>query len=442
MNTATYQYLLRYSAIKKGALTAYKNALENQSLDPEALRDLAWEKTRRLLEHAYGNVPWYNHKFNAIGLHPKDITRPEHFRQVPILTRDDLAENFERFISIKAGANSLKISSTGGSSGKPLKFAMGKFGQREVQKWQMYAWWGINPGDNMVSLYRGLPKTGLQTWALNFVNWPQKILRVDATRMDERGIRELIKKAWKTKPKLIHGYVGALDAVADHILRHKLDFPSPKVIWATAAPITKIQENKIGSAFKAPVCDQYGCSEMYFIASQCPQKKGLHVFSDTVKLEILDESGDPVEAGTHGRIMITKLDEHHFPMIRYENGDRGRYLENTCDCGVHLPLLDKVKGRVSDNIVLPDGTVMAGEFLTTIFDDIPESVKQFQIIQRKDRSLDLNIVLNPENLGMEKIGALTRQHLQSRIQDQVGLRIHQVEEIRPHKGKLKFIIKE
>src|SRR5690606_23914455 len=146
--------------------------------------------------------------------------------------------------------------------------------------------------------------------------------------------------------------------------------------------------------------------------------------------------------GTPGRITITKLDEYHFPMIRYENGDRGRYLKGGCDCGVRLPLIDKVKGRVSDNIVLPDGTVMAGEFLTTIFDAIPESVKQFQIVQKKDRSLDLNIVLNPQNLGMEKIEALTRQHLQSRIRDQVTLRIHRVGEIRSPNGKLKFIIKE
>jgi len=442
MNMATYQYLLRYSAIKKGALRAYKNARANEVLEPEALNEHAWHKTRALLEHAYENVPWYTHRFKAIGLHPKDIVHPEHYRQVPILTRDDLAENFERFISKKAGANSLKLSSTGGSSGKPLKFALGKFGHREVQKWQMYAWWGLNPGDNMVSIYRGLPRTGLQTWALNFVNWPQKTLRVDATQIDERGIRQLIQKAGGTRPKLIHGYVGALDAVADHILEHGLEFPPPKVVWATAAPITKIQENKISRAFNAPVCDQYGCSEMYFIASQCPHKTGLHVFSDTVRLEILDPEGNPLPTGTPGRITITKLDEYHFPMIRYENGDRGRYLKGGCDCGVRLPLIDKVKGRVSDNIVLPDGTVMAGEFLTTIFDAIPESVKQFQIVQKKDRSLDLNIVLNPQNLGMEKIEALTRQHLQSRIRDQVRLRIQRVEEIRSPNGKLKFIIKE
>src|SRR5690606_31508668 len=137
MNTATYQYLLRYSAIKRGALGAYKNALANQTLEPGTLEELSWKKTRTVLEPAYENVPWYPHRCRAIGLHPKDIVHPDQYRQVPILTRDDMAENFERFISKDAGRNSLKISSTGGSSGKPLKFAMGKFGQREVQKWQM-----------------------------------------------------------------------------------------------------------------------------------------------------------------------------------------------------------------------------------------------------------------------------------------------------------------
>ncbi len=442
MNFATYQYLMRYSAFKKGALAAYTNAIKNQYRSKEELREISWKKTKKLLEYAFDNVPWYTDKFNTIGLHPKDIDRPEHFSQVPILTREDIIKNFDRFISRKVNPKSLKISRTRGTSGKPMKIGMNRVGLREIQKWQMYSWWGINPGDHMASIYRGVPKTGLETVVLNLVNWPQKTIRVDASQINEEVIQNFVTKSKKIRPKLIHGYVGALDAVADFIIDNGIEFPPPKVIWATAAPITKVQEEKISRAFNAPVCDQYGCSEIYFIAAESPSKRGLHVFADAVNLEILDEFDDLVETGEYGRIILTNLEEYHFPLIRYENGDIGRFLKNDFPSGINLPLLDKVKGRISDNIVLPDGTVLASEFLTTIFDDLTDYVKQFQIVQKKDRSILVNVVPSHLNIDMKGIETAIHFQLQRRIRNQVRLTIRFVNAIVSDKGKLRFVIKE
>lgn len=442
MNFTTYQYLMRYSVFKKGALRAYTNAIRNQHHSKTELQEISWKKTMKLLEYAFDNVPWYTDKFNRIGLNPKDISRPEHFSQVPIVTRKDITRNFGQFISRKVNPKSLKISRTGGTSGNPLKIGMSKVGLREVQKWQMYSWWGINPGEHMASIYRGLPKTGLETVVLNLINWPQKTIRVDATQINEKIIKDFIAKSKKLRPKLVHGYVGALDAVADYIIDNGIEFPAPKVVWATAAPITQIQEDKISKAFNAPICDQYGCSEIYFIASECPNKNGLHVFADKVNVEILDEFDNLVGTEEYGRIILTNLEEYHFPLIRYENGDIGRFLRNECECGVNLPLLDKIKGRISDNIVLPDGTVLAGEFLTTIFDDLTDCVKQFQIVQKKDESILVNVVPNPQNMQVEKINATIHLQLQRRIRNQVRLKIAFVDKIESHKGKLRFVIKE
>lgn len=442
MNFSTYLYLLRYSIVKKGALAAYKNAMARQQLSASELSEITWEKTLRLLEYAYDNVPWYTKKFKTIGLHPKDIARPEHFNQVPIVTRDDLMNNFDHFISTKVNPLSVKVSYTRGSSGEPLKIGMGKFGIHKIRKWQMYSWWGLNPWDNVALLHRGLPGTGWEKWALNFIGWPKKVIWVDSNQINEKGIQNFIKKCRKIRPKLIHGHVGALDAVADFIIDNNLKFPLPKVIWATAAALTKIQEDKINAAFGAPVCDQYGCSEINFIASECPHKNGLHVFSDAVNLEILDEFDMSVEKGNYGRIILTHLDEYHFPLIRYENGDIGRWLKTMCRCGIGLPLLDRVKGRISDGIVLPDGTILASEFLTTLFDDFTDSVKQFQIIQRKSGSILVNIVLEENHIGMEKIEAIAHHRLQRRIKNQVRLLIRNVSGIKTYGEKSGFIVKE
>ena len=441
MDFSTYKYLLKYSLVKSKSLNVYLNAIRNQHLPKDELEKISWNKTLKILNYAFENVPWYYEKYSAIGLNPKDITKPKHFNQIPIITRSDLSNHFDEFISNKANPKSLKVSTTGGSSGVPIKIGMQKYGIRESQKWQMYSWWGLSPSVNMASIYRGVPVESLKKVALNFINWPQKVIRLDATQISEEKIVKFIEQCKKVKPKLIHGYVGGLDAIADYIIDNDIDFPTPKVIWSTAAPLTLIQEEKISKAFNAPICDQYGCSEVYFISAECKCKNGLHIFSDAVKVEFLDEFNEQVKTNEYGKIVLTNLDEFHFPLIRYENGDRGRLLNNKCNCGMSHPLMDKVKGRISDNIILPDGTILAGEYLTTIFDDFTDSVKQFQIIQKKDKSIQVKIVLTQLD-KLENIQNSIYNELLGKIRNQVGLDIQFVNEVLSIKGKLQFIIKE
>lgn len=84
MNINNYLFLKRYSLGKKGAVDAYKKAILNQRMDESALKELVWEKTKKLVAHAYENVTWYKYKFSELGLHPNDISKPEYFNQIPI----------------------------------------------------------------------------------------------------------------------------------------------------------------------------------------------------------------------------------------------------------------------------------------------------------------------------------------------------------------------
>ncbi|MDC3070895.1 hypothetical protein OA405_00770 [Bacteroidota bacterium] len=442
MNITDYIFLKRYSLAKNGALDAYKTAILNQRMDESALNELVWEKTKKLVSHAYANVSWYKDKFDELGLHPFDITKPEYFGQIPILKRHEIINNFDKFISKGVTSKNLKFITTGGSSGKPLKIGVSKRRIREIQKWQMFDWWNVPLNANMASIYRGVPVNGLKKLALSFINWPQKIIRLDAAKITSHNIRQFIHQYRKVRPKLIHGYVGALDALADYILENNIKFDfKPNSIWCTAAPISVVQENKISKAFNAPVCDQYGCSELYFVSAECSHKRGLHIFSDSVKVEIVDYRGQTVRNDLYGNIILTNLDEYAFPLIRYENGDRGRILDDKCSCGMTLPLMDKVKGRISDNINLPNSVVLSGEYLTTIFDNHTDYVKQFQIIQKKDLSLKIKVKLSNSNYT-DLIKKFLERELGEKINNQVGYTIDFVDEIFSDKGKLRFIIKE
>ena len=442
MNFSTASYLFRYGIFKPGAMQAYRDALINEKLTPDELDNLNWKKTQKLLQHAHANVPYYRAKFKSIGLHPNDIKEPKNYNQVPILSRDNLIANYDALYAEGGCRSFSKVSTTGGSTGVPVKVGEHRKVIREVSKWQMLSWWGLSPATNMATIYRKTPITFLEKLALSFVNWPWKVIRGDASHLSKAEIEKFISAYRKLKPELLHGYAGALDTVANHLLHHEIFVPPPKVVWSTAAPLSKVQEETISKAFGAPICDQYGCSEVYFIAAECPVKDGLHIFSNSRRVEFVDDNDMPVPDMTYGRVIVTNLDEYCFPLIRYANGDMGRTISGRCPCGRNLPRIDKVRGRTSDRIVLPDGTVIAGEYLTQLFDDWTDEVARYQIVQTKAGTIEVRVVFRDSAKQMEEVLRMARFELAKRICNQVNLDVKTVADIPAERGKLQYIIRE
>ncbi|TKJ38113.1 MAG: hypothetical protein CEE38_04975 [Planctomycetes bacterium B3_Pla] len=435
----TTWFLLKYSVVKRSAIPYFKEVLRNQYLSGDEIEALNWRRTRELLEYANQHVSFYRERFKAMGLNPSEIVRPEHYSQVPVLTRDDLRVHFDKMVSDEARPADLRISTTGGSTGKPVKVYHQKKVVRAAMPWRMLNWWGLAPDVNVASVYRIIN----EDWKSNLLNnlfwWPTKRILLDAASVDDKSIAEFLRKFRLIRPELVHGYVGAVDYLATYILDRKIALPSPKAIWVTSSPVTATQEVRIHEAFGAPVYDQYGGCEVYWLAAQCPKKEGLHMFHDVRRIEFLSKDNAPVTAGELGRIAITDLENKYFPLIRYLNGDEGRALPKNCSCGVNLPLMDKVRGRISDTIKLPNGAVVGGDYLTTIFDSVPDAVCQFQVHQHKDYSIDIVVVPNTTYANYEKVLENIRANLSTQFRNAVPVSIKQVAEIPHQSGKLRFV---
>lgn len=68
--------------------------------------------------------------------------------------------------------------------------------------------------------------------------------------------------------------------------------------------------------------DQYGCNEVANIAIQCPLCNGLHINSDFIHVDIVDQEDRLLEAGKYGEILVTNLESRAFPLIKYRLGIR------------------------------------------------------------------------------------------------------------------------
>lgn len=432
-------FFFKYSMVKRNAAPYFRELQHNQYLPRDELERLNWDRTRSLLLYAYEKVPYYKRRFDAIKLHPNDIVHPDDYCHVPLLTREDLRENFHDLVSIEAKPRDLRLVATGGSTGEPVKVYHQRRIVREAAKWRMLAWWDLSPTDDFARVYRQ-SQTAWRGRLMDSIGWwPTKKILLNATALDAEAMMKFIRRFNKLRPKLLFGYVGSVDHLASFIEANSLSVPAPKAIWVTSSPLTTVQERRIEKVFGAPVYDQYGCCEVYYLAAQCRAKKALHMFQDIRRIEFLDERNKPCSEGKTGRITITDLENYFFPLIRYLNGDMGRALPGTCVCGVNLPLMDKVHGRETDILRLPSGKCISGDYATTIFDDAPDAVKQFQVHQQADYSIKILVVPNSDYPGLEKCLARVTEKIRKVADMEVSVEVEKTSEIPQKGGKLRFV---
>lgn len=102
--------------------------------------------------------------------------------------------------------------------------------------------------------------------------------------------------------------------------------------------------------------DIYGLSEVMGpgVAMECPENKGgMHVFEDHFLPEIVDpETGDPLEEGESGELVLTTLTKRAQPVIRYRTRDITRLLPGSCPCGRTTRRIARLEGRVDDMLII------------------------------------------------------------------------------------------
>jgi phenylacetate-CoA ligase len=163
----------------------------------------------------------------------------------------------------------------------------------------------------------------------------------------------------------------------------------PSLIFTSSELLDDWTRRKIETTFQSEVLDVYGCSEVKEIAWECPQHKGYHVNADWLFVEFVREENEgTMEAGP---ILVTSLYNYGMPLIRYEIGDTGRFIEGLCPCGRGLPLMARAQGRRVDYFTLPNQSMVSPYKMTCAIEHIG-GMKQYQIVQKKIDRVELKVV--------------------------------------------------
>ncbi len=127
------------------------------------------------------------------------------------------------------------------------------------------------------------------------------------------------------------------------------------------------------------IAEYYGSTEA-FLAWQCPAGS-YHINAEHVLLEIVDDNGRSVQAGELGRVLMTTLENHLMPLVRYEIGDSAIAASSPCRCGRTLPTMGRVEGRTISLFHLREGRIVSPWRLLHALGDCQE-LAQYQLVQK------------------------------------------------------------
>jgi phenylacetate-CoA ligase len=355
------------------------------------LEEASWSNTRRVIHYAFDQVPYYHHLLKSIGLRPEDITSPTMFRRIPITSKDVLRAEYVGLHS-KTLPQRFYENTSGGSTGIPVRVLQDSYYKAngvasQIRSQEAMGWklgqrsayiWGAERDSPRLSA-SGRVKMAMQ-----------RILWVNSFRMTESMIRESIHSLREQSPRIIIGYASSLHLVARFILKEGLDPPQVQGVQSSAETLFPTQREDIERAFRSRVFDKYGARDAGDISFECEAHVGMHINVDQQYVEF-EREGEPVSPGEDGRILVTNLTNSAMPLLRYDVDDVSSPMRENCTCGRGLPLMNHVKGRVSDTIFAPNGRLVHGEYFTHLFYHA-NGVREFQVDQVSRNKLVIRIV--------------------------------------------------
>lgn len=406
---------------------------------PEQLRQLQLQRLRALLIDVGKHVPYYRRVFAEHAFDPNAVASVSDLQRLPLLSKAEIRSAPDDFRH--AQAVGLSRFNTGGSSGEPLVFYIGRrrVSHDVAAKWRATRWWGVDIGDKETVVWGSPIELGAQD---RLRVWRDRLMRTQllpAFEMSAPKLDEFVAAIRRQRPRMLFGYPSALSHIARHAQQRgvAMDDLGIKVAFVTSERLYDHQRELISRVFGCPVANGYGGRDAGFIAHECPQG-GMHLTAEDVVVELLDPNGRPTSAGQLGEIVVTHLATRDFPFIRYRTGDMAVMDDKPCACGRGLPVLREIQGRSTDFVVAADGTVMHGLALIYILRDLP-GVQAFRIEQHSLRHTQVSIAASDDALRPDTVAIASA--FRTRLGANVDVEVRLVDAIPSERsGKYRYVV--
>lgn len=168
----------------------------------------------------------------------------------------------------------------------------------------------------------------------------------------QQPLAQLGRELQDFAPTVLISYPSCADALAQAQADGSLAL-SLEEVWVGGEQLSSEQRTRIKSAFGCALRNNYGSSEFYSMAWECPHGN-LHLNHDWLILEPVDRDLRAVNIGEASHsVLLTNLANRTQPLLRYRLGDSVRFVAERCPCGSGFPVIE-VQGRADHTLVLHD----------------------------------------------------------------------------------------
>lgn len=402
-------------------------------------KQLNTQTIRQYHEKAKWDIVDYHIKHNKFY---NDLVGNQQIHQwgdLPIMTKQHYQlGNIDNILSKGFSKNNTYISSTSGSSGHPFFFAKDKF--CHALAWSLYrdrySKYGIDLNSLQARFY-GIPLESKAYLIEKLKDYLMNRVRFTVFDLSENKLEKYLSRFKTQRFEYIYGYSSSILLFARFVLKKKIVLrevcPSLKLVITTSEVCLTEDKKVIQEAFGVRVVDEYGASEI-----------GIMAFTDLKgKMQCSDElvyfENYTKSDGTTA-LLCTSLYNKAFPIIRYEIGDSVELIQDKEGKNV----INSIKGRVNDFVVLPSGKVSPGLTFYYISRSILESsgaLREFIVRQTSVDKFVFEIV--SDKILSHREESRIRQKVEQYIEKGLEVEFKYVQSIKRSKsGKLKHFFSE
>jgi phenylacetate-CoA ligase len=350
-------------------------------------RDQA-RRVRAMVSYAYRNVPYYRETMDRLDVRPADFQSAEDLSKLPLLEREQLQNDPERFVSTAQPLEGYFPLSSGGSTGAPSKvyydssalFQNAAHGERTRSMTTALIGRGFGYRETVIAMHHSSAQV-VQQFLRDHALFPsgmraqrQYLSVLDPSEKNVRLINE-------HQPDAIRGFGSALGLLFGYVHATGTPLHLPKVVTYHADAMSPTVRHLIENEFNIPVFSTYGAVEAFNIGFECEHHQGYHLNIDLYPVRIVDAEGREVPEGEGGEVVVSNLLSRGTVLFNYRLSDLSAISPDRCPCGRSLPLLSFLHGRTDDLIELPSGEIAHPLTLKVIFCWDEPDLWEFQVIQ-------------------------------------------------------------
>lgn len=439
-------YLVRYMAYGGKEYEQWCSLWNDmQEWDIDKIYTFQFEMLKKLLIRTFNNVPYYKNIFNCEGLKPSDIKCLEDLKKLPVITKDDILKEPNKFFAKNRWHKRKICRITSGTSGKVLKVYQDKetiaascatvnqicqdflgysFGKKTV----LYS----TPSAGRLNIFFRkrrffLNKDRLYFYSpiVNGVIFPQDF------NCDNNIFKEYVLAIKKFNIKHAIGSPSTFFAFAKYLRTKNIEIEMENILLF-GEMLHEFQKKFIEKSLDCKIFNEYGQTEATIVACECSKHNGMHISPILGVAEILNRGLEG-----KGELVMTNLVNYSWPLIRYNIKDNVSLSKKKCSCGCAFPRLMSIEGRNNDYIMLPNGEVLHPMPFARLIKFIP-NVKDIYFLQDNDYNIKV-LVVKEEKSDPDRIKKALEKEVKVLSKNQLKIEIIFKEQIERKNSKYKIV---